>query len=478
MSQTLKNKYDCIIIGSGPNGLSAGIYLAQKGLRTLIVEARNTAGGGMRTSELTLPGIQHDVCSAVHPMGFLSPWFRELELEKYGLSWAFPEISVAHPLDDEPAALLSLSLEDTAFNLGIDSKNYKKLMSPFVERGHDLIKDCMKPLCIPNSPLLMAQFGVKGIQSANHFSRNTFQCSRAKALFAGCVAHSTLPFDKLFTTAFGILFLTAGHLVNWPVAVGGSESIAKALLKCFQSAGGEIKLCTHVKSLEDLPASKTFIFDTDPIQMADICGSKLSSKYSHSLKSFRFGPGVYKIDYALSEPIPWKDKNCLKASTVHLGGTIEEIAFSEQETWNGIHSNRPFVIVAQQSLFDRSRGPENKHTCWAYCHVPHGSTKDMHEIIENQIERFAPGFKDTILAKHVMTTSELSVYNPNYVGGTISGGAADIYQLFTRPVDLFNPYRTSNEKIYICSASSPPGGGVHGMNGYNAARSLFKHHFR
>ena len=324
-----KTKYDCIIIGSGPNGLSAGIFLAQKGLQVLILEASSSAGGGMRTSELTLPGFHHDICSAVHPTGFLSPYFQQLNLEKYGLRWIFPEVSVAHPLDNEAAVLLSKSVEETAAGLGLDEKAYKNMMSPLALHVDWLMEDSLKPLGVPKHPLFLVKFGMKGALPANTFANLFFKEERAKALFAGCAAHSVLPFDKFFTSALGLVFLATGHAVNWPVAKGGSQSIAKALLACFETAGGKIEYNTKVTSLAQLPESKAIIFDTDPFQMADIVADKFPTSYTKRLRKFNFGPGVFKIDYALSSPIPWKDPNCLKASTVHLGGTIAEIAKSE-----------------------------------------------------------------------------------------------------------------------------------------------------
>lgn len=468
----MSNKHDIIIIGSGPNGLSAGIYLAQKGLKVLIIEAADTVGGGMRTAELTLDGFHHDVCAAVHPMGVLSPYFKQLELEKYGLEWIFPKASVAHPLDDEPAIILSKSMEATADNLGKDGKAYQRLVQPLAKHIDWLLEDSLKPLGIPKHPLFLARFGLKAFLPATIFSRLFFKEKRAKALFAGCAAHSVLPFNKFFTSAMGLVFLACAHAVDWPVAKGGSQSLANALLKCFQAAGGEIIFSKKINHFKELPEAKAYLFDTDPSQLADIAQDELPSSYLKRLKKYNFGPGVFKIDYALSEPIPWTDKRCLEASTVHIGGTFEAIAKGEKEAWNHLHSERPFVLVAQQSQFDPTRSPRGQHTCWAYCHVPFGSTKDMSAIIEQQIERFAPGFRDVILAKHSMNTKAFQAYNPNYIGGSVTGGATDITQLFTRPVARFNPYSTPNNKIFICSASTPPGGGVHGMCGYHAARSV------
>lgn len=469
----IKN-YDTVIIGSGPNGLSAGIYLVQQGLKVLIIEAADQIGGGLRTADLTIDGFHHDVCSAVHPMGYASPYFKTLNLEKYGLEWIFPDASIAHPLDNEEAIILTKSIEETADNLGVDGKRYKQLIEPLSQNFDWLMEDSLKPLGFPKHPLFLAKFGLKALLPATVFSNWFFKEQRAKALFAGCVAHSILPFNKFFTSALGLMFLSSGHAMNWPVAKGGSQNIANALLKCFQESGGEILLSTRINKLSELPNARTYIFDTDPFQLSTIAQDELPNRYIKRLRKYNFGPGVFKIDYALSAAIPWKDPRCLKASTLHLGSTFDEIASGEKMAWENKHCENPFVLVSQQSQFDDSRSPKGKHTCWAYCHVPFGSERDMSEVIENQIERYAPGFKSIILAKHSMNTNSFSSYNPNYVGGAVTGGAADISQLFTRPVARFDPYSTPNSKIFICSASTPPGGGVHGMCGYYAAKSVLR----
>lgn len=466
--------YDAVIIGSGPNGLSAGIFLAQKGLKVLILEAAESVGGGTRTAELTLAGFQHDVCSAVHPMGVLSPYLKELDLDQYGLEWIYPQASVAHPLDGEEAVILSKSVEETAASVGIDAKSYKRLASPLGKHIDWLLEDSLKPLGIPKHPFFLANFGMKAALPATTFANLFFKGKRAKALFAGCAGHSVLPFEKIFTAALGLVFIACGHAVNWPVAKGGSQSIADAMLNCFKAAGGEIQYSTPIQSFQQLPSAKAYLFDTDPVQVASIAETDLPKSYTKRLRKYNYGMGTFKIDYALSEPIPWRDKRCLEASTVHLGGTIEEIALSEKAAWKGEYCEKPYVLLAQQSQFDETRSPEGQHTCWAYCHVPFGSERDMSVEIENQIERFAPGFKDTILAKSSMSPKAFHRYNLNYVGGAVTGGAADITQLFTRPVARFDPYSTPNPKIFMCSASTPPGGGVHGMCGYWAAKSVLK----
>ncbi|PIB35304.1 FAD-dependent oxidoreductase [Reichenbachiella sp. 5M10] len=470
----MDKEYDVVVIGSGPNGLSAGIALAEKGLQVLIVEGAETVGGGTRTSELTLPGFRHDVCSAVHPMGYLSPYLKTLPLEKFGLEWIVPNASAAHPLDGEEAVLLYKSMEETSLNLGVDGEQYKKILAPFVSRAEDLLSDSLKPLGIPQNPWLLARFGLKALQPATFYARHAFSDPRMKALFAGCTAHSVLPFDKFFTTAMGLMFLVTGHVENWVIPKGGSQQIANALAGYFESLGGEIQCSMRINEWKELPVAKRYVFDTDPVQLANIAREKLPPSYKNRLKNYQFGPGVFKIDYALDGPIPWSDPRCLDASTVHVGGTFAEVAASEKDAWEGRVSDKPFVMLSQQSQFDPTRAPEGKHTGWAYCHVPNGSTVDMTDAIENQIERFAPGFKDIILAKATMTTQDFYQYNPNYLGGAITGGAADIFQLFTRPVARIDPYSTPNPDLFICSASSPPGGGVHGMCGYHAAQSVLK----
>lgn len=467
-------KHDIVIIGSGPNGLSAGIMLAEKGLKVLILEASDSPGGGMRTAELTLPGFRHDVCSAVHPMGYLSPYFKTLPLDKYGLEWILPKASVAHPLDGEDAVILLKSIEETASQLGEDAGRYKKLLSRFVSKADHLIADSLKPLGLPADPLLLAQFGLKAMQPATIFQDRAFSTERARALFAGNAAHSVLPFDKLFTTAIGLLFLVTAHVENWAIPKGGSVAIVNALTGYFRSLGGEIQLSSRIQHFEQLPPARKYVFDTDPLQLATIAGGELPASFRKRLSGYNFGPGVFKMDFALDGPIPWKDSRCSLASTVHLGGTFAEIARSEKDAWEGRINTKPFVLLTQQSLFDASRAPVGKHTGWAYCHVPAGSDVDMSLHIENQIERFAPGFKDLILARHNMAPKDFYSYNTNYFGGAVTGGAADISQLFTRPVARINPYSTPNRDIYICSASTPPGGGVHGMCGFYAAKSVLR----
>lgn len=464
--------FDTVIIGSGPNGLAAGIRLAQQGYSVKIFEKADTVGGGTRTQELTLPGFHHDVCSAIHPLGKASPFLKSLPLEDYGLEWIQPEVPVAHPLDNQPAGALFRSLEETVAEFENDGLTYRRLVEPFLDSWDDLLSDILAPFSLlPNHPILMARFGLKGLQSAEMFAKK-FQTEKARAVFGGIAAHGILPFDKTATAAIGLVLGIAAHTVGWPYPKGGSHQITKAMATYFKSLGGEIETSAEIKSVDELPEASAIFFNTTPRQILDIAGTKLPANYADKLRKYKYGSGVFKVDLALSDPIPWKDEVCRKAGTVHVGGTYEEIANSEKATANGYHPEKPFVLVAQQSLFDDTRAPDGKHTGWAYCHVPNGSTKDMTEPILNQVERFAPGFRDCIMGQHTMNTEAIEAYNPNYMGGDINGGKQDITQLFTRPAGLFDPYHIPKTNMYICSSSTPPGGGVHGMCGYHAAGSL------
>lgn len=464
-------EYDAVIVGSGPNGLAAAIRLAQSGARVLVLEGRSRAGGGMRTAELTRPGFLHDICSSCHPMGRLSPYLSTLPLEAHGLSWTEPEVSVAHPLDDEPAVLLDPDLSRTAEALGVDAEAYRRLCGPFLDNTPGLLGDLLGPLGLPKHPLLMARFGMRGLLPAETLARLFFRERRAQALLAGCAGHSVLPLDAAATGAMALVFLLTAHATRWPVAEGGSEAIARAMVSLLSTLGGQVQTDHWVKSPRDLPPARVYLFDTSPDQLALTCETLLPSSYLRRLRRFRYGPGVFKVDWALSDPIPWRDPRVLQASTVHVGGTLEEIAASEAAVWRGAHPERPYLILVQASQHDPSRAPPGQHTGYAYCHVPAHSTVDMTPAIEAQIERFAPGFGQTILARHTMNTRQFTLHNPNYVGGAITGGVTDLTQLFTRPVARRDPYSTPHPRIFLCSSATPPGGGVHGMCGYHAAQS-------
>jgi phytoene dehydrogenase-like protein len=472
--QSPDETFDAVIIGSGPNGLAAAAALAREGHSVAVLEAADSIGGGTRTAELTLPGFHHDFCSGAHPMGILSPFFRQLSLERYGLEWAQGGASVAHPMDDGPAVMLWRSIEKTADGLGADGRRYRRILEPLLKNPHGLLADAMGPLGIPEHPLLLARFGAMAMWPATTFAERAFKEDAAKALFAGCAAHSILPLSHAMTSALGLMFALTGHVEDWPVARGGSIAIARALAAYVEERGGTIRTGVRVETTADLPAARVYLFDTDPQQLARIAEPVLPGRYKKRLLRYRYGPGVFKVDWALDGPIPWSDPNCLEASTVHVGGTINEIAASEHAMWHGKTSDRPFVLVVQQSMLDSSRAPEGKHTGYAYCHVPHASPVDMTEAIESQIERFAPGFRDLISARHATGTAEFAAYNANYLGGAITGGVADLRQLFTRPVARLDPYSTPNPRVFLCSASTPPGGGVHGMCGYHAARSAMR----
>ncbi|GCE13283.1 phytoene desaturase family protein [Tengunoibacter tsumagoiensis] len=469
-----QQRYDAIIIGSGPNGLSAAIVLALAGRSVLVVEARATIGGGSRSQELTLPGFVHDVCSAVHPLGLASPFFQTLPLERYGLEWIQPEVPLAHPLDDGSAVLLERSIVATAAHLGVDGERYERLMRPFIEHWELIVAAFLAPLQLTPflHPWALAPAGLAALQSARGLAERSFKGERARALFAGISAHSMLPLEQLTSAAVGLVLATAGHVSGWPVPKGGSQRIVNALAAYLQALGGEIVTGEEVTTVEQLPPARVILGDITPRQLLNIAGHRLSPGYIRALKRFRYGPGSFKIDYALSGPVPWMARDCLRAGTVHLGGTLSQIATSERLMRGGEPAPQPYVLVAQQSLIDPSRAPEGKQTLWAYCHVPHGSTFDMTTRIEDQIERFAPGFRDQILARSVISPADLERYNPNYIGGDINGGSLDLWQLFTRPTLRPIPYSTSAPDIYLCSSSTPPGGGVHGLCGYYAARAV------
>lgn len=471
-----ENAYDAVIIGSGPNGLAAGITLAREGLRVLILEARATPGGGMRTAELTLPGFLHDVCSAVHPMAMLSPFLSTLPLAKFGLEWAHPDILLAHPLDGGRAAGLWRSVEETAANLpNGDGARWRRLMGPLVPGAAGLFADLLGPLpLLPKHPLDLVRFGLSAMRPATGLASAKFKSEEAQALFAGNAAHSFLPLEKPFTAAVGMALGLAGHAGGWPVARGGSGEITKALTRYFEALGGEIRCGVAVRDVREVPAADAVLFDTGPRATARIAEAWLPSRYRRRLEAYRYGPGIFKMDYALSGPVPWTHPLCRRAGTVHVGGSMAEIAEAERITWQGGGSDRPFVLVGQQSVCDPTRAPAGHHTLWAYAHVPSGSCHDYSEIITTQIERFAPGFREVILATHAMNPGAVEAYNANNIGGDVIGGVMDLTQMFTRPVARWNPYTTPHPKLFHCSSSTPPGAGVHGMCGYHAARTVLR----
>lgn len=466
--------YNALVIGAGPNGLSAGIAIAQAGHSVLVVEARDTVGGGARSAPLTLSGFLHDVCSAVHPLGVASPFFSSLPLTEHGLDWVQPHAPLAHPQDDGTAVMLERSVEATAAGLGHDAASYRGLFGPLVRDWPKLISDILGPLQVPRHLLVTARFGLTGLRPAVSVAKARFSGERARALFAGLAAHSMLPLERPVSAAFGLVLGAAGHAVGWPMPRGGAQQIAEALASHLASLGGRIETGVLVERLQDLPSASVTLLDITPRQVIKIAGSHLPGRFKRRLGSYRYGPGAFKMDWALSGPVPWKASECIRAGTVHLGGTMAEIAHAEREVWLGRHPDRPFVLLSQPSLFDPSRAPEGKHTLWAYCHVPNGSDFDMSDRIESQIERFAPGFRDLVLKRSVRPPAALEEYNPNYIGGDINGGVQDLGQLFSRPARFGNPYSIPSTDLFVCSSSTPPGGGVHGMCGYFAARAALR----
>ena len=467
-----KGKYDAIVIGAGPNGLAAAIMIVQAGHSVLVVEGADVVGGGTRSQELTLPGFTHDICSAVHPLGVGSPFFRALPLARHGLSWIHPSAPLAHPLDDGSAVLLERSIEETAANLREAQDPYVRLFAPLVRDWPRLESLLLGISLFPHHPMAAANFGFRAMRSAIGFAHSAFQSERGQALFAGLAAHAILPLERVPTAAFGIMFSVLAHAAGWPFAQGGSQSIANALCSHLESLGGEVVTGQRVHSLDDLPEARAILCDLTPRQLLGIGSNRLPARYRTELRQYRYGPGVCKVDWALSQAIPWRAGQCARAGTVHLGGTIAEIAESERAPWRGEHAARPFVILAQPTLFDHSRAPAGKHIAWAYCHVPNGSLTDMSEQIEMQVERFAPGFRSSILKRNVIVAAQMETHNPNLVGGDVNGGAADLRQLLLRPT--WRRYRTPARGLYLCSASTPPGGGVHGLCGYLAARAALR----
>jgi phytoene dehydrogenase-like protein len=465
---------DAVVVGSGPNGLSAAIVLARAGRRVTVLEGSQTVGGGCRSEELTLPGFVHDTCSTVHALALASPFLSRLPLAEHGLELVHPDAPLAHPLDDGSAVLLERSVEETAACLGPDADAYRRLFEPLVRTAPELMREILGPLRPPRHPLVMARFGLSALHSAVGLARSRFEGERARALLAGCCAHSMLSLRSPASGAFGVVLLLSAHRVGWPVARGGSQAVADALASHLRSLAGEIETGRWVESLDELEGFGVALLDLTPRQLLRLAGSRLPDRYARRLARYRYGPGVFKLDWALDGPIPWAVPEVARAGTVHVGGTLDQIAASEQAAVRGQHSERPFVLLVQPSLFDDARAPDRKHTAWAYCHVPSGSQRDMTEAIEAQVERFAPGFKDLVAARSAMGPGEVERRNPNYVGGDINGGVQDLRQLFTRPVARPVPYATPVDGLYICSSSTPPGGGVHGMCGYWAARAALR----
>lgn len=469
----MRGDRDAIVVGAGPNGLAAASALARAGMRVRVLEALDSPGGGVRSAALTLPGFVHDVCSAVHPLAVASPAFRELGVTAR-VEWAHPEFPVAHPLDGGRAAVVERSVDATAARLGADASAYRRTFGALARSWSALAADVLGPLRWPHRPVLMARFGLDGVRSARGLAESRFRSEEARALFAGHAAHSMLPLERAPSAAFGLVLGALAHAVGWPIPIGGSQRITDALVEVLRESGGRIELRTRVDDVSTLDAADAVLLDLTPKEALRVAGDRFPDPYRDALRDYRYGPGVFKIDWALDGAIPWDAAECRRAGTVHVGGTLDELAASERAAWEGHVAERPFVLLSQPTLVDRTRAPRGKHVAWAYCHVPHGGDVDMTRRIEAQVERFAPGFRDLVLARHTKNARDVERENPNFVGGDINGGAQDLRQLFTRPVARLDPYSTPAQGIWLCSSATPPGGGVHGMSGWHAARSVLR----
>lgn len=467
-------RWDAVVVGAGPNGLAAAIALAREGRSVLVMEGENEIGGGARTAEITVPGFQHDICSAVHPLGAGSPFFRTLPLADHGLQWIDPPAAVAHPFDDGSAAVLYRSVEATAESMGQDRDDYCRLMTPLARAWPDIEGNVLGPLRFPRHPLAMARFGLLALRSATGLARHRFRTAAAQALVAGLAAHGVMPLTSPASAAFALVLGVLGHTVGWPIPRAGAGSVSAALASYLRSQGGQIVTDARVAHLDELPPARAILCDLTPRQLLQMAGDRLPGGYRRTLGRFQYGPGVFKVDWALNGPIPWRARGCTQAATVHIGGTFDEIAAGELAVWRGHTADRPFVILTQPSLFDSMRAPAGMHTAWGYCHVPNGSTEDMAERIEAQVARFAFGFRERIIARRTWSPADLAAHNPNLVGGDIGGGANTLRQLLARPILCLDPYATPLPNLFMCSASTPPGGGVHGLCGYYAAGSAEK----
>jgi phytoene dehydrogenase-like protein len=469
---------DAIVVGAGPNGLAAAVALARAGRSVRVYEAAPTVGGGSSSAELTQPGFVHDVCSAVHSLVLASPFLKTLPLAEYGLEYVQPGVPFAHPLDDGTAVVCRRSVQETADGFATrDGRAYRALVQPLVERADDLMEALLGPAGLRH-PLLMVRFGLHAIRSAEGLATGVFSGAPARAMIGGLAAHSMVALDRASTAGYAMGLLVGAHAVGWPVVRGGSQAFANAMVAYLESLGGEIVTGAPVESLDALPDARAVLLNVTPRQLLRIAGRRMPAGYGNRLARYRYGPGVFKMDWALNAPVPWRAAGCNDAGTLHLGGTLAQVARAEYDATHGRVSDTPYVLVVQPSRFDSSRAPAGKHTLWAYCHVPNGSTVDMRERIEAQIERFAPGFRDCIIARSVMFPADMEARNPNLVGGDIAGGSADLAQFFMRPVASLDPYRTPMNGVYLCSSSTPPGVGVHGMCGYYAAQSALRHSLR